>query len=235
MTQPHGNILFVVLLGIILFGALNYTVLRSSEEDVVSNQGDYANANQLIQYGESIRQAIAYVRTNKGCAIEEISFDPPPFDGSKVSGNYLNPKSPADERCHLFSPKGGNLNYRVDEMANLLGLSSVSNFRFLINKAFNKVGTSNCTDTSCQELYLLAITSATNTNEICDQYNRILKNDSLVPIKTISYSASGGHYNGTLLGGTTSVNADVDGKKAFCVNDASNNSQNHFVYVLVER
>ena len=77
MKQSRGNILFVVS-GYLLFGALNFTVLRSSEEDVVINHDAYADANQLIQYGRACIGGCLFTDKSR-LYIETIELRPTTF------------------------------------------------------------------------------------------------------------------------------------------------------------
>tara|TARA_B100000686_G_C16783382_1_gene973519 strand:- start:2235 stop:2945 length:711 start_codon:yes stop_codon:yes gene_type:complete len=236
MKHSHGNILFVVLLGIVLFGALNFTVLRSSEEDVVINHDAYADANQLIQYGESLRQAVAYLRTNHGCTLKQLNFDPPPFDGSVLSGDYINPNSPTDFSCHVFHPNGGKASYRLEEFADMFGIEYASN-RIAIGEGsdLRQIGTTECASPECTEVYLSLVTNTETASDICSSYNKILGNETLIPTPIVNYVVHAIPYTGSFTLSHMSNRPAFIGLKSFCFVHEANNDIIYFMYVLIER
>lgn len=112
MKDESGNVLFFILIGVALYAALSFTITRSDTNSNLDAQTAYANANKIMQYGADVKQGVSRVRAQNGCAIEQVSFDPPPFDGSVYGGGYVNSNSPGDNRCHVFSSEGGNVTFK---------------------------------------------------------------------------------------------------------------------------
>lgn len=235
MKDESGNVLFFILIGVALYAALSFTITRSDTNNNLDAQTVYATANSLIQYGGDVKQGVARVRAQNGCAIEQISFDPAPYDGSYESGYYNNPNSPSDKRCHVFHPDGGNVDYRAAEWQETLSLSGETMFRITGEAALPGIGVSTCSGGICKDIYINVIAPKSSTDELCVQYNRILENDALIP--TLSRGGGlGGGYKGSF--GTTTQNfsfSEASGLKAYCFNYISDPTLNKFVYVLVER
>ncbi len=235
MKNESGNVLFLILIGVVLYAALSFMMTRSDTNNNLDAQKINATANQLIQYGADVRQGVARVRGQNGCAIEQISFDPAPYDGSYQSGYYNNPNSPSEKSCHVFHPDGGNVEYKAAEWQDKLSLTSETMFRITGEAGLHGVGTFNCSGASCKDIYINVIAPKSSTDDLCVQYNRILKNDALIPTLTRGGGLGGG-YKGSF--GTTTQNfffSEASGLKAYCFNYTADTTLNKFIYVLVER
>ncbi len=104
--NEKGNVFFYILLAIALFAALSYALSkggRSSSSTLTNEQARIA-AQEIIDYGNDIANAVQKLRL-RGCSDNEISFENDEYAG------YVNPNSPADERCHVFSNSGGQITY----------------------------------------------------------------------------------------------------------------------------
>lgn len=108
VSSSSGNVLFLILIAVALFAALSYAVTsstRSGGGDASSEQLAMS-ASRLTQYGTQIENALVRMRMTNGCSEQQISFEPPPFDGTTI---YYNGAAPASKICHVFHPSGGNV------------------------------------------------------------------------------------------------------------------------------
>lgn len=110
--KQNGNALFIILIGIVLFGALSFVVSQMMQGGGGANINDERvnlEAQSLLSYGDTIRRAIQMVMIDNGCAESEISFEKSPYDGSDAA--YVNVSAPSDFSCHIFHPLGGGVTY----------------------------------------------------------------------------------------------------------------------------
>lgn len=108
MKAASGNVLFYILIAVALFAALSYTVAQSGRGvsgSSMTRESDRLRALEFVDYASGLHSAVSLLRA-RGCAEEEISFE-----NDFSSANYTNPHAPSDERCHVFSLRGGAVNY----------------------------------------------------------------------------------------------------------------------------
>ena len=108
----NGNVLFIILIAVALFGALSYAVTSSS-------RGGGKNANQeememeiakLDQYFALVRNTMIRLQLSNGCGIEQISLETETWPrAAQRTAAASNSNSPEDSSCHLFHKNGGNL------------------------------------------------------------------------------------------------------------------------------
>lgn len=109
MKRTHaqsGSVFFLILVGIALFAALSYAMIqggRSSASNLSKDQARLA-ANELVSYATSLQKAVDKLRLS-GCKDTELNFHHP----LDVGNQLVNPTSPSDKSCDLFSVNGGNL------------------------------------------------------------------------------------------------------------------------------
>ena len=106
-NSENGNILILILVAVILFGALSYTVasmLRSGNAELIGEQQASILADDILNYARQVRQAVQAIRISNGCEDEDISFE-----NSTVSGYEHTPV--ADDACKVFHTDGGGLSY----------------------------------------------------------------------------------------------------------------------------
>lgn len=106
-TAQKGNILFLILIAVVLFGALTYATtssLRGGGSDI-SSERSKAIASEIMNYAISIKTAIMRLQLAHGCQDEQISFDNP----NDPVGRYNNLNAPVDKRCHVFDLSGGGI------------------------------------------------------------------------------------------------------------------------------
>lgn len=104
LCPQSGNVLFLVLIGVVLFAALSYAIMASNRgggKDLSDDKAKLAAA-EILQHFATIRQAIERVKTVNKCANEEITFTSPDIV-------VTNANSPSSQKCHIFYPAGGGV------------------------------------------------------------------------------------------------------------------------------
>ncbi len=108
-NAESGNVLFIILIAIALFAALSFAVsniMRSGNAEAISEQRASILADEILAQIRDIRQTVLNLRISNGCEDIDISFENP-----TVAGYEHTPV--ADDKCKVFHPSGGGLNYIV--------------------------------------------------------------------------------------------------------------------------
>ncbi len=137
--SQSGSALFIVLIAVALFGALSFAVSTMMRDEsglklVDEKAGLYAN--EILDYGRAVREAVQNIRISNGCSDTDISFQ-----NSSVTG-YTNGTNTA---CQIFHANGGGLNYIGPTTDSLDPSQSAktgySQWYFLGESCVNDVGT----------------------------------------------------------------------------------------------
>ena len=106
-SKQNGNVLFLILIAVVLFAALSYAVTQSTRtsSDGTGQEDAALTTSQIFQYATNIEQAVRRVQILNGCGNREISFE------NTIDLNYENTNSPDNNKCHIFDPAGGGLNF----------------------------------------------------------------------------------------------------------------------------
>lgn len=105
-SSERGNVLIIIFIGVALFAALGFTVadiMRTGNPESIGEQQSYLFADEIFDYGRSIRQTIQALKID-GCSNTEISFEG--LD-DQWAGQYVNPNAPLSKKCHVFDSAGG--------------------------------------------------------------------------------------------------------------------------------
>lgn len=144
-----GSALFLILIGVALFAALGYAVssmMQGGTNVSINKEQSQLYANEILDYGRNIRQAVQAMRISNGCRDTQISFENP------IEGGYVNG---TDTACQVFSPDGGALSYITPSEKWLEASNSSADLYgelyFTGDACVNGVGTSN-TGTACRDL-----------------------------------------------------------------------------------
>ena len=103
-----GNALLFVLIGIVLFAALTFTMssgFRTEGTDRLSDRKAELAVSEILDYGARLQRAVDRIRRN-GCSESDISFA-----NSTVSGYEHDPE--VDDKCKIFHPAGGGLSWKT--------------------------------------------------------------------------------------------------------------------------
>lgn len=120
MVNQRGGILFYILIGVVLFGALMYTYTRSGSSSTGIGKKGVASASSsdLNEYARMISTAVDKLQM-RGCSISQISYETP-------SGQNVNSNAPSDKSCHVYATAGGNVPYRKMPLGFGCDLTSLS-------------------------------------------------------------------------------------------------------------
>lgn len=236
--NQSGNVLFIILIAVALFAALSYTIAQSGRggTSALSREQAALQATEIIQYGNTIAQAVSQIRL-RGYLDTEISFE-----NSDESG-YVNANC-MDDACEVFNVAGGGMTYIEPNENWLVDISSLSKtgaygeVYFMANADIDTVGT-DCDDAAergCKDLLLLI---PYIRKEICDQINAKLSIDDYASknINNFDYADSDkftgsyGATNNASIGNGTSF---LDNKLSGCISEWDHPSYTFF-QVLIAR
>jgi hypothetical protein len=103
----QGSVFVIILMAVVLFGALAFTVTRTMRTQTTSTlsarQAEIV-ASDILTYAQRAQRAVDRVRQNS-CSESDISFD-----NTTVSG-YDHTVAPPDD-CEIFQSSGGGLQWR---------------------------------------------------------------------------------------------------------------------------
>ena len=104
-SYESGNVLFLILIGVALFGALSFTVaniMRSGNPEAIGEQRASILADEILNTGRQYRAAVQGMKISEGCDDDEISFETAALTG------YTNG---ANTDCQVFHTDGGGMIY----------------------------------------------------------------------------------------------------------------------------
>lgn len=111
-STESGNVFFLILLGIAIFGALTYAFmpsLRVGQDGLTKERADLA-AVEIVDYAETIKNAVARMIASGKCTENQISFENEVYqDFNGALAQPLGSQPLAIDRCKIFHPKGGGL------------------------------------------------------------------------------------------------------------------------------
>lgn len=224
-NNENGNVLFIILIAVALFGALSYTVagmLRGGGEASISEEKANIYASEILDYGRSIRQAVQGLRIANNCSDTQISFqydEDNDGDYNDNDENYYNPNAPTDHSCHVFHSGGAGLNWYSPnlEFYETAAADSSPSYGKVFFVAFFEVLNigSDCNADSCVELTFVM---PDLKPAICNAVNEKLGIGSISQDGITNFSPRGfmpaefiGEFNfvnsGSILGETSSANA----------------------------
>lgn len=102
VKPENGNVLFLILIAVALFGALAYTVTSSTRSAPIRIESEKQKLDQAVLNNceSAITLALLRLRNLGHCEDDEINYELP--DGSNA-----NPNAPADGHCNIFHPQYG--------------------------------------------------------------------------------------------------------------------------------
>jgi len=217
-----GNVFMFILLGVVLFAALAFTVSRGFRSDTTSamsaRQAELA-ATDILNYAQRMERAVNRLR-RKGTSESDISFD----DVALTGFNHTPAVADNDK---VFDASGGNIRYSPP----VANANDGSDWHFTGRTCIAGIGSgaSGCdsdADTSNEELLMVL----RNVNQsVCEEINGSL-DIAGVPTDT-GGGASTNQYQGSFADGTEIILAGGPFSAA-CFTDGTNN---HFYFVLLAR
>ena len=223
-NSQSGNAFFIVMLGVVLFGALMFTFSRGARQgndNLSSKQAEIA-ATDIISYAQLVERGVSRVYS-KGFSESNISFE------NNLASGYTN-VSCTTNRCRVFEPSGGAIPYRrlQDSWS-----SSTSDWIFTGHNQVLSIGT-NCAAASCSELMMMI---EDVPEPVCMAINEklgVTAADTSPPddngVDTDPYLGSFAYDANADIG---DENAALDGERTGCLFETGN--VNYFYHTLLER
>jgi len=104
----RGNVFMFILLGVVLFAALSFTVARGFRSDTTSSMSEREAelaASEILDYAQRMQRAVSRVLRN-GVSENQISFE-----NSQSPVTYPNSNCTNDQ-CLIFHPDGGGMKWQ---------------------------------------------------------------------------------------------------------------------------
>lgn len=175
-SNESGNAFLFILIGIVLFAGLVFTVSKSMQSQttsVMSERDLKIAVSELLSYTQRLDRAIERIR-RRGCSENDISF------ANNVDAEYAHTPA-APDKCKVFHPSGGAMPWS-DPPPN----SNDGTTWFFLD---NRVGTfNNARNIGTSNTDLTLILRATNP-DLCRAINKELDNPAEI-------WESGGSHNG---------------------------------------
>lgn len=209
----RGNALVYVFIGVALFGALMFLFSKGASQNTsgFTKQQSSISASELIEMGKTLESGVQKIMNN-GCSENEISFDPPPYTANS------NSNSPVDFHCHVFHPKGGNVNSQF-----------FGNWKFSSHASIETAGSDNTEIVG----YIEGLSADT-----CQKINDLLQNGfATIPLE--SGYVFNGSFDGTSPTNTGAVRwigvstSATNNKTSGCINSDTHTPYIYYHAVLV--
>ena len=233
-----GPVLFIIAVLAILAAAIAAGSGGFSAN--TSTEKDKAMAQAIIAYADQVQAATDFVRAQ--CDDTQISFQSP---GQKNQVYYINPNSPTDNSCNVFSPSGGGLVWQA--FPPQAAINSTALAAFNINYS-NQVDpymicstnfiTGIGTGTSSSGTFPITLLLGTITQSVCAQINYALTGSTTIPSNQWAVSASQGWVGTFKLGGSGGggIRLTPTGQSKLCFYDSTTPSYPYwFYYMLVAK
>lgn len=220
--SESGNVFMFILLGIVLFAALSFTIARGFRSDSTSSisarQAELA-ATDMLNYAQRMERAVSRLRRN-GTSENDISFDDPALTG-------FNHTPAVSDDNKVFNTSGGNIRYVPPADKSNDG----SDWHFTGRTCIPDIGTgaTGCdSDADITNEELLMVLNNVNQS-VCEEINDSLEITG-IPTDTGGGAATN-KFQGSFTDGTEIILAGGPFSSA-CFTDGTNN---HFYYVLLAR
>ncbi len=218
--SEQGNIFIIILMGIILFAALSFSISRGMRSDTtsnLSNQESALAASDILAYAQKIERAVNRLR-RRGISENDISFDQ-----TFVAG-YTHGQPDTNK---IFTTTGGAVSWQSPPA----GANDGSDWIFTGATCIADVGTgaTGCdSDADISNEELIATLGNVDT-AVCTEINDRLNISGIVA--DTGGGASTTKYQGAFADGTEIIMAGGP----FTAGCFSRSGNNHFYYALIER
>lgn len=192
----RGNAFLYILIAVVLFGGLMFSISRSAHNDDPTSQLDDGKAkiaaNSILSY--------AAVASNAIIQMEQSGTDPGDIDFMYPSDTNFNTAPTINK---LFHPDGGGLNYKTLPPGAANTSAIVTPAGYYIGR-FNNV---EWTPTTAQDIIFTAYEL---TESVCEELNRKIRGSTTIPPTT------SGHFRTFLLDEDIYSGTNVDFNVANC-------------------
>ncbi len=225
-----GSAVVYVIIGIFLFGALMYTLLKTGQSGQTnfSKHNDKILAQRIVDTAKYIDNAVQELR-RKGCAESQISQQRDWNNNGTITDDATdryNANAPTDKSCHLFDAAGAGLSY-----------AKLGTYDYSI--AYNRIENIGCntSNVACPDIVLVIKFVDQN---LCHTINYLLDQNYS---GTMYFDANGIDgfpvYDGTIAGAGNIIGNDdtnLASRRTACYLDNTANPQGHiFYYTLIDR
>lgn len=236
-AAERGNVFIFILLGLVLFAALSFTVSRGFRSDTTSQmtarQAELA-ASDILNYAQQLERAVNRLR-RLGCSENQLSFQ---FD-SDGDGDFNdsdealhNTNAPTDFSCHIFHGEGGNIDH--SEHIAKMGTSSTESY------ATGSTGMVGIGEDDRSDLYFrLRLGRESSDFNICYAINNKLgvEKTGTAPADAFDPIINGGWtattFTGSFDNAATPLSSAVNGIHTYCA--GHNTDLVSFYHVLLAR
>lgn len=219
--SERGNVFLFVLIGVVLFGALGFTMSRSFQSETTGAMSERELslvADEILSYAQKVERTVNMLRRRHSCSESEISFE-----NDYVSGYEHDPV--ARDECKVFHSNGGNLEYKRKSTW------ASQHWAFIGNTDVIGVGT-DCTQAQCSELM---VTLPDIPQSLCEAINSKF---SISTTPTDANITTGTKFQGSFTYEAGSDIGDEDssltGITTRCLFETSSEQYN-FYHVLIAR
>lgn len=199
-----GSAIMWILIAVGLFAALAFAFNSTNRTStaVLTDEEAKSYANRIISYGNELKSAIKRMSL-RGCDDIEYDFDNPDLV-------YGNPYSPTNRSCHVFDPKGGQLEWKMPAEGKI---TYPTNITFYAGGEIPGVGTTTGTSSSTELYYTLTFSN----RAVCEAINELLGHTDLLPLTVLNPGATPGptRFLGVYENPLT-ANVALSGKHAAC-------------------
>lgn len=190
MRNDSGNVLFLILIGVALFAALQYAMSRGSQVNMTGDrERNSLAADQIIRYGMELQQAVELIMAN-GHSENQLSFEHPDLNAGYVNAN-------ATDETKIFHIAGGGATYQPPKTA---WQTTPTDWFFSGQTCIPQVGDY---DMDCQangRSELIAFLPNV-TQGICNMINRKAGIGDVIPQDGANAWIASNHFNGVIQTG----------------------------------
>lgn len=225
----NGNVLFIILIAVALFGALSFAVtqgMRGGVADISKEKADAA-ATELMTFGKAVEQGVQRMFV-RGVSENDICFDHDAYPGGDTTYEHA---GCADTSNRVFHPDGGGISYKSFVGA---GDFNIVSERFSGHNEANGVGTT-CGTASCADLlYVVRMQDTFGPSvEICNAINRGVGVNLSAP-PTDTHIDTGSAFRGTFVLGQTIADGgqatEFVGKQSGCIHETTGGGNDYVFY-----
>jgi hypothetical protein len=108
-VSQKGSVLFIILIGVMLFAALSYSVahmMRGGSPTMIGEEKSRLFGDEILNYARALRSAVQNLKISNSCKDSEISFE-----HTDLAGYTHSPVVP--DTCKIFHSSGGGMVYQA--------------------------------------------------------------------------------------------------------------------------
>lgn len=212
-SRESGNVFLIILIGVVLFAALAFTVsrgMRSENTSAMSERDLELSATDILSYMQRVERAVSTMR-RASVSETDISFE---SDLVAANGNC------ASSACKVFNPDGGHIQWQNFPASVTLDAGVDQRWQFTGQQGIPGIGTDGADPTNSDLLMILEGLP----EDLCTKINTKMTGNSTMPVMNDVFdTATIEPYDGTYGGGEVSVASgpDITGKGSYCVKNGA--------------